>query len=163
MKTLIILSALLSASSLLACPNLEGTYSACYEDQIFDENKNPIGGRIHNVIIEQEKVDGKESYIFQYKDNDENDGTIRPHGSVVANGKTVSNRYDLWTRTDVEHEMTAKCQGDSLIINSKVSQNGKVVSETSETFTKLPDSKLKHSINGSAFGKSVSVSRDCQP
>jgi hypothetical protein len=59
--------------------------------------------------------------------------------------------------------MTANCQGDSLFINSKVSHNGKVVSETNETFTKLPDSKLKHSIKGTALGKAVTVSRDCQP
>ena len=146
MKTLMALITLLSISSVLACPNLEGQ-SSCAQHDLFNDNKEVMGGRVHNIVIEQEKVDENDTYYFQYKDNDENDGVIRPQGTVVVNKKTITNKHDFWTRTDVQHELTAKCQGNSLLINSKVIHNGELVSETNEVLTQLKEKNFKHTIN----------------
>ncbi len=159
MKFLVVLFVTLTAASAFSCPNLKGN-SSCAQEDIFDKSKVAIGGQIHNIVIEQDKVKGQDSYHFQYK---ENDGVIRPHESVVVNKKTITHKYDYWTRTDIQLELTAKCQGDSLMINSKVMHNGEVVSETNEVLTQLPEKNFKHVIKGTAKGKPVSVTRHCQP
>jgi hypothetical protein len=90
----------------IACPNLEGVYPDCPDDQIKDKDSTVIGGRVHNLIIEQDKADGRDRYKFKYKDGD---GVIRSYGyAIVGKTKTVE-KFDRWSRIDIKHQVTAMC------------------------------------------------------